>query len=326
MRTAFGMTARLVSLLAALAALGAPGAAFAQGAWATKAPLPTSRGGAAVGVVEEHLVVVSGFSSVSPVHTTETDAYGSRIDNWFVTVPALTERAYAGAAGIFSRLYVVGGCASSADCRIGTTNVLEVFNVRTQTWSPLTPMPTARSTMVTAAIGTKLYVVGGMGPCPPCYSLDTVEVYDSLARTWTTKSPMPTARSHAGGAVINGKLYVVGGAHVSPTDPGTFLATLEVYDPASDTWTTNAPLPAARAALGAGAVNGILYAVSGQLAGGATTNVVEAYDPATDGWQTVAPIPTARYLPQPKPINGVLYVVGAGASNTPITTLEAFTP
>ena len=78
--------------------------------------------------------------------------------------------------------------------------------------------------------------------------------------------------------------------------------------------------------LGAGEVNGILYAVSGQIAGGTTVNTVEAYDPATDSWTTVAPIPTARYEPQPQEINGVLYVAGNGSGNIPITTLEAFTP
>lgn len=326
MEIAFGLKKRVVSLLVGFMVAGFAGPAFAQGAWATKAPLPTSRGGAAVGVAKKQLFVVSGFSGVSPVHTMEVDAYNPKTDTWTVQAPALTARAYASAAGIGSSLYVVGGCSSGEDCRVGTTNVLEVLSVPNQTWTTMAPMPTPRSTMVAAAIGGKLYVVGGMGPCPPCYSLDAVEVYDPTSNTWATKASMPTARSHMGGAVIKGKLYVVGGAHISPTDPGTFLATLEVYDPAHDTWATKASMSAARAALGAGAAKHLLYAISGQLTGGATTNVVEAYNPKTNSWGPATAIPTARYVPQPQAIRHVIYVAGAGANNTPITTLEAFTP
>ncbi len=129
---------------------------------------------------------------------------------------------------------------------------------------------------------------------------------------------MPTARGQIDGAVINGKFYVLGGS----TDNATPLATLEVYDPFTDVWTTRAPMPTARMALGAGAVNGILYAVSGYIpASGTQVNTVEAYDPTTDAWTTVAPIPTVRYFPKPQGINGALYVVGDGVGGS---THEAF--
>jgi Kelch motif protein len=64
--------------------------------------------------------------------------------------------------------------------------------------------------------------------------------------------------------------YAVGGA-------STITETMvEVYDPASNTWTTNAPMPTARAGLAAGSINGILYAVGGSSSSAAELATNEA--------------------------------------------------
>ena len=86
---------------------------------------------------------------------------------------------------------------------------------------------------------------------------------------------MPTARTVVAGRAFNNKLYVVGGRNAAGSD----VATLEVYDPTTDTWVTEAPMPTARRGLVAAVVNDILYAVGG---GGGGTSVIatnEAYTP-----------------------------------------------
>jgi len=51
---------------------------------------------------------------------------------------------------------------------------------------------------------------------------------------------MRTSRLHMMYAVLNGKIHVIGGG---TTPVGPQLNVHEVYDPATDTWTTKAPLP-----------------------------------------------------------------------------------
>ncbi|MBI3646088.1 MAG: hypothetical protein HY233_09015, partial [Acidobacteriales bacterium] len=275
--------------------------------------MPTARNGVATGVIAGQLYVVTG-----PL-TTAVEVYDPASNTWAIKAPIPTNRAIASAGVIDGKLYVVGGCINS-DCRVGVTNILQVYDPATDTWTTKASMPTARAAMATGVIAGQLYVAGGFQACyGPCPMVNTLEVYDPATNIWTSKASMPTTRSHMDGAVIDGKLYVVGGS----TDGGNAIATLEVYDPSTDAWTTNAPMPTARQSHGAGEVNGILYAVSGVLAGGIAVNTVEAYDPATDTWTTVAPIPTAQYLSKPQGINGVLYVAGIGAGSS---TLEAFTP
>src|SRR6185503_14888443 len=97
--------------------------------------------------------------------------------------------------------------------------------------------------------------------------LITVMVNDdrvlAQAGTWTNKASMPTPRSHFGVAEVNGVLYAVGGMKDRPCCPYPFIATVEAYDRMTDTWTPKASMPTARADLGVGVVNGVLYAVGG---------------------------------------------------------------
>src|SRR5438552_18219644 len=76
-----------------------------------------------------------------------------------------------------------------------------------------------------------------------------------------------------GVAVLNGKLYAVGGYCGSHCE----LATTDVYDPASDTWTNKANMHEQRYAPAAASLNGNLYAIGGQNESG-ILRTVERYD------------------------------------------------
>ncbi|MBI4200436.1 MAG: hypothetical protein HY535_08205 [Chloroflexi bacterium] len=141
--------------------------------------------------------------------------------------------------------------------------------------------------------------------------------------TWETKAPMPTARHGAAGGVINGKLYVAGGH-----DGTQYLATLEVYDPATNTWASLSPMLTAQHSVGGGVINGKLYVVGGIGAGNQKLATLEVYDPATNTWTTKAPMPTARSGAGVVAIDGKLYVVGGCVGWCAPTTavLEVYDP
>jgi N-acetylneuraminic acid mutarotase len=62
----------------------------------------------------------------------------------------------------------------------------------------------------------------------------------AVAITWTTMRPAPVSKTEAMRAVVNGRLYVLGGFTASPFAPSN---TVQVYDPASNTWGTAPNLP-----------------------------------------------------------------------------------
>ncbi len=310
--------------------------AFAQGGtWETKARMPTPLAGWG-GAINGQLHVIGeifpgGFETM--VH----QVYDAATDTWTSKGPPLLHRSSAEAAVINGKLYVVGGCLAfpptGGDCRIGITNQLEVYDPAVDAWTLKAPMPTPRAFAPAAVIGGKLYVVGGSPTCPPCVpTFATLEVYDPGTDKWTTKMSMPAARENAMAAVIDGKLYVVGGDLITccpfPDLATALRGTLQVYDPATDTWTTKAPMPTARRLGGTGVINGRLHVVGGQSASG-FVGTHEVYDPATDTWATEAPMPTGRSGLVADVINSKLYAAGgfvctAGGGCFFVDALEAF--
>jgi len=70
--------------------------------------------------------------------------------------------------------------------------------------------------------------------------------------------------------VANGRIYVLGGYDdVS----NTWTATVESYDPGTDTWRSETPLTSARSTLAAVYLNGLIYAIGGESNGTVTTTV-----------------------------------------------------
>jgi hypothetical protein len=122
---------------------------------------------------------------------------------------------------------------------------------------------------------------------------------------------MPTERNFLSTAVVDGKIYAIGGALASKA----MLSTVEVYDPATDTWTTKTPMPTARIGHTSTVVDGKIYVIGG----GTHTpsrgfSVVEVYDPATDTWTTQADMPAPICWHSTGMVDGKIYVFGGSPS------------
>lgn len=186
-------------------------------------------------------------------------------------------------------------------------------------WGAMAPMPTARTNLMVASVGGKLYAIGGR-----LFSstyLNKVEAYDPASNTWTTMAPMPTARSDAGVTVVNGLIYVMGG------DTGGSSATNknEVYDPSTNTWTTKAPMTTGRRYLAAAAVNGKIYTLGGAKSTSAVKNN-EMYDPSSNTWTTKTQMPTARMYFSAQAANSKIYAIGGWSGSASLKANEQFDP
>ena len=182
-------------------------------------------------------------------------------------------------------------------------------------WTTMAPMSAIRSGAVGGLVNGVLYVAGGSGGGN---NHSQVEAYDPSTNTWTAREPKPamaSPRAAVAGGVADGILYVVGGV----AWPATKVATVEAYDPATNTWTTKAPMPTAKSNATAAVVNGVLYVVGGLLQNGVAVDDVDAYYPATNTWRKMPRIvdgtgntvsPPRSYGAAAAVMNGILYVVG----------------
>lgn len=175
-------------------------------------------------------------------------------------------------------------------------------------------MPTARRYTASRVVNGLLYVAGGRNPSGD--ALKTLQVYNPASNGWTTKASMIGIRVGAFSGVINGQFYVAGGTSGSGSST-IGLNTVESYNPATNTWTARAPLPATRSFGASAVVNGIWYVIGGDSNGSGLTGTVFAYDPATDTWTQKAPLPAPRSNAAAAVVNGLLYVVGGGQAVGP---------
>ncbi|XP_041626225.1 kelch-like protein 17 isoform X3 [Vulpes lagopus] len=176
-------------------------------------------------------------------------------------------------------LFAVGGgslFAIHGDC--------EAYDTRTDRWHVVASMSTRRARVGVAAVGNRLYAVGG------------AERYDPLTGTWTSIAAMSTRRRYVRVAMLDGNLYAVGGY-----DSSSHLATVEKYEPQVNAWTPVASMLSRRSSAGVAVLEGALY-VAGGNDGTSCLNSVERYSPKAGAWESVAPMNIRRrLLPRPCP-------------------------
>ena len=99
------------------------------------------------------------------------------------------------------------------------------------------------------------------------------------------------------------EMWVMGG-----WSRGGVVATVEAYNPRTNTWRSCPPLSQRRAAAAAGVVGGRLVVAGGSAIGADAFTSVEAYTPT--GWTPLPPLPHAADGATACVLNGRLYVMG----------------
>jgi N-acetylneuraminic acid mutarotase len=215
-------------------------------------------------------------------------------NTWVLNAPMHEARSGLGVAVVNGKIYAIGGSTvtyasltgpSQTGGIIGTN---EEYDPVTDTWTFKTPMPTPNSGFVTAVCQNKIYCIGS-----------TTQVYDPTTDTWENKTSMPTVRTGLKANVANGKIYLIGGyvpgRYTVENLSSSFLTLNEVYDPATDTWTTEAPMPFATARYVSAVVDNKIYIIG--KPGGSSIDPplgvpTQVYDTETGTWSQATRAPT----------------------------------
>ncbi len=184
-------------------------------------------------------------------------------------------------------------------------NNTSVNTIKTSFWTKGANMLTPRSEVAGAALGEKIYIIGGFRNIGTLVNTNIVEVYGTQKNIWSTAPPLPVALNHVGAASYSNKLYVIGG-YLDKEIPSNKLF---IFDPTINKWQEGKSMPTARAALTANFINGTLYAIGGVSSSG-TLKTNEAYNPQTDTWVEKKPMPTARHHLASAIVDGKLYAIG----------------
>jgi hypothetical protein len=175
-----------------------------------------------------------------------------------------------------------------------------LYDPATGQWTVTGSLATSRRlhTLTVLANGQVLATGGFHGPpgATPNTS-DSAELYDPATGVWTATGSLHQRRSnHSAVLLSDGRVLVAGGASDEPPLDDVVVASAEIYDPATGSWTAVRPMIRARASFpavlqhdGTVLVIGGVIETGGDLCG---LTYCEIYDPATDTWSPTDPIGT----------------------------------
>jgi N-acetylneuraminic acid mutarotase len=261
-------------------------------------------------------------------------------------IPQGEEEVYGTAAG--GKLYVLGGLGIFPGWE--PKQMLWSFDPASSEWTRLPNIPEGIHHPGFAAVGDKLYSVGGFTIARPATGLPawvpskSLWIYDINAKSWSKGPDLPTARGALTATAHENKIYAIGGAknptystpELRPTVPVENMATNEVFDIATGTWSPAAPMLTARNHHGASLIDGKIYVVGGRIGStfiiGLSNNVStnEVFDIGKNTWAAVLGMPTPRSGVGTAVLNGRMHVLGGEAYLNDLVgtyrTHEAFDP
>ncbi len=253
------------------------------------------------------LVVLALVLAGTLTAAAQTESVGKQVpavthNTWTSGAAMPTPLAFSTAAVLKNEIYVVGGYD-------GTEWVadVQIYNPATNTWSTGPSYPTVIGSASAAVVKNVLYVFGGSSDGGNT-ATNAVWAYNPKTKSWAAMTAMPTARFSAEAVVEKNIIYVLGGD--SNASGNGNLATVESYNPATNTWTEEAPMLVAKSQSAAGPIGTTIVVADGGTNGGGSTGDNEAYDTATNTWKTLTADPASRYAPCHGSIGPKLYDVG----------------
>lgn len=291
--------------------------------WVERAEMSTTRADAGAVLIEGKIYVIGGRGVDGELSDT-VDGYDLGANTWTKSSDMVRGRWGLSACPVDGKIYAMGGFRATY---VALYDILQVYDPVESKWSTKSKMPTARYSPSSSLVDGKIYAIGGLvGTAGEYEPTSVVEMYDPVTDTWTRKKSMPTARYGLATSVVDGKIYAIGGS-TQYGDPISPVATVEEYDPVTDSWTQKADMITPRYYLSADATKGQIYAIGGYDITSNPLATVELYVPSRDAWLDVMDMPTPRRGLSAISANGRIYAIGGyGVNDQDLSVVEEYTP
>jgi N-acetylneuraminic acid mutarotase len=261
----------------------------ATNSWITKSSMPTARNGFAIAVYHSKIYVFGGSIGNGSGFLANNEIYDPVSNIWEQKSSMSIPRADLSACVVGDKIYLIGGRNyTSASPGYRQTEVNEVYDPNSDTWTREANIPIGVQGYASAVIDNKIYIMGGVkfGSSADSDIVNFNQVYDTQSGTWSTAANLPSINSYAGCAATSGdlapqKIHFFGGCTAIGYENKTFA-----YDPNMDSWSAEAVMPNHRAYFGVAVIDDVLYAVGG-FDGVKCLSLAEKFTPA--GYGLVAP-------------------------------------
>jgi N-acetylneuraminic acid mutarotase len=200
----------------------------ASSKWTARAPMPTMRGGGVAAVVDGRIYVAGG----RPPRGHDFAVYNPEADKWTALPNLPTQRNHLAAGAHDGKVYVFGG-RFEGGFRSKTTNAVEAFDPKTNSWSAKKSMLKPRGGVNGIFANGCFHLFGGEGnPNHPYGVFADHDYYNPLTDSWHALEPMPIAvHGVTGLAFIDGNIHLPGGGTAQGGSSGSTIH--QVYRPST---------------------------------------------------------------------------------------------
>lgn len=126
---------------------------------------------------------------------------------------------------------------------------------------------------------------------------------------WSTVQDIPTPRWGLSVVAVDDKIYAIGGV----VEGDSVVATMEIFDPSTNTWTTGVDMPTAVLLPASAVIDGKIY-IAGGINWKITFSTLNVFDPSTDTWTSLTDMPSPRHSAGGAGFDGKFYVAGGANS------------
>ncbi len=155
------------------------------------------------------------------------------------------------------------------------------------------------------------------------FAPNAVKLYATYEPGWINDNLLPVSVSNHASTVCNNKIYTVEGTNSSILPSNT----IQIYDPATKTWTVNPGTSTSRKSPCAATLLNNVYVLGGHNSSAGTLSSMEMYNESTSSWISKAAMSTARRNFSTVVINDKLYALGGvDSTGNVIKTCEVYNP
>ena len=234
--------------------------------WTTKTPMPTTRSGFAIAVYKNQIYVIGG--TVGSGYIGNNEVYDPASDTWETMASMTTPRDDLCANVVGDKIYLIGGKKYSSDSPTfyRETDINEVYDPSSNTWSTAAAMPTGVQGCSSAVLNDEIFIMGGSRePISAGNAIltDTTQVFNPITGEWDISAQLPNVNSYGAAAATDGYMVPPRIFYIGGFSTGEYNGLTRVYFSENNSWTIAEPMPTVRAYFSIAVVNDILYAIGG---------------------------------------------------------------
>lgn len=204
--------------------------------WLTLKPIPRAIGYGVTAQVGKDIFLLGGTDASGALNK---DIYRLHDGTWSNVGKSPEGFIYAAYVTIGTRIYIFGGATNPSDVT-KATNDSRVYDVKTERWSKLAPVPgPPRQTFSAVAIGKVIYMFGGVTQRPgeKFHNLDDAYRYDTVTGKWSSLKTLPQPMRAFWAGSDGRQIYLIGGYSEHGLD------TVYRYTPSTNTYFLYSNLP-----------------------------------------------------------------------------------